>query len=305
MKKSASSLLALFLCLCALVCVLPSAAYASEARPAVEWTYPISVTNLQSKFAILVNEENLLEKTYKPAPLVKVKNVKRATSATVELEETTANALKEMFDAAHAVTEYTYMAVDSKGNEKPVTATFDGGMVLYLKSGYRSYGTQATIYANYLDRNNGVDDGYVAKPGSSEHQSGYCADILNKKWAGLDRMTQDFQNEAEAYWMKENCASFGFILRYPSDKEEVTGIAFEPWHFRYVGREIAGYIMAKGISLEEFTAESQAALEDFLARGGNLEQQMEFEFRMQNAPPESTILDVYGEDGDAEVSLSF
>ncbi len=305
MKKTVCSLLALTLCVCAFVFLLPCYAQASEARPAVEWTYPISVTTLQSKHAILVNLDNLLEKTYKPAPLIKVKNVKRATSATVELEETTANALKEMFDAALTVTEYTYTVTDKKGTEKEMTATFENGMVLYLKSGYRSYGTQATIYANYLDRNNGVDDGYVAKPGSSEHQSGFCADILNKKWAGLDRMTQDFENEPEAYWMKENCANYGFILRYPKDKEEVTGIAYEPWHFRYVGRDIAGYIMAKGLSLEEFTAESKAALEDFLERGGNIEQQMEYEFRMQNRPPESTILNVFGEDGDAEVSLSF
>lgn len=305
MKKAARSFLALVLCICALVCPFAETASASAVRPAVQWTYPISVTALQAKYAMLVNVDNLLEKTYKPAPLIKVKNVKRATSSAVELEETTATALKEMFDAALAVTEYTYTYVDSKGKEKETTVTFESGMVLYLKSGYRSYGTQATIYANYLDRNNGVDDGYVAKPGSSEHQSGFCADILNKKWAGLDRMTQDFEKEAEAHWMKENCAKFGFILRFPKDKEDVTKIAYEPWHFRYVGTEIAGYIMAKGITLEEFTVESKAALEDFIARGGNIEEQIEYEYLSENVPLESNILDVYGEDGDPEVSLSF
>lgn len=305
MNKAARSLLAMVLCICALVCAFGETASATVVKPQVQWTYPISVTSLQSKYAMLVNVDNLLEKTYKPAPLIKVKNVKRATSATVELEETTANALKEMFDAALAVTEYTYTTVDKTGKEKEVTATYEEGMVLYLKSGYRSYGTQATIYANYLDRNNGVDDGYVAKPGSSEHQSGFCADILNKKWAGLDRMTQDFENEAEAYWMKENCAKYGFILRFPKNKEESTKIAYEPWHFRYVGTEIAGYIMAKGMTLEEFTAESQAALEDFISRGGNIEEQMEYEYLSENLPLESNILDIYGEDGDPEVSLSF
>ena len=302
MKKAVVSLAAFILCISMILSV--GFAYASGDRPKVEWTYPVSLTALQSPHIILVNVDNLLDKTYKPSPLVKVKNVKRATSATVELEQTTADALKEMFDEAKTVTEYTYTVTDSKGNAKEVTATFEDGMVLYLKSGYRSYGTQATIYANYLDRNNGKDDGYVAKPGSSEHQSGYCADILNKKWAGLDRMTQAFETEAEAIWMKENCASFGFILRYPKDKEDVTKIAYEPWHFRYVGREAAGYIMSKGISLEEFTVESQAALNDFLSRGGNIDEQIDYEFRTQNAPPESHILDVYGEDGDPEVTLS-
>lgn len=304
MKKTAASLLALTLCLCMLLCTFAETALASSDRPEVEWTYPVSLTALQSPHVILVNEDNLLDKKYKPNPLIKVKNVKRATSATVELEETTANALKEMFDEAKATTSYTYTVLDSKGVEKEVTAEFSDGMILYLKSGYRSYGTQATIYANYLDRNNGMDDGYVAKPGSSEHQSGFCADILNKKWAALDYMNQNFETEAEAIWMKENCASFGFILRYPKDKEDITGISYEPWHFRYVGKEVAGYIMSRGISLEEFTVESQAALSDFLSRGGDIEEQIDYEFRTQNAPPESHILDVYGEDGDPEVSLS-
>ena len=304
MKKTAASLLALTLCLCMLLCAFAETALASSDRPEVEWTYPVSLTALQSPHVILVNVDNLLDKKYKPNPLIKVKNVKRATSATVELEETTANALKEMFDEAKATTSYTYTVLDSKGVEKEVTAEFSDGMILYLKSGYRSYGTQATIYANYLDRNNGVDDGYVAKPGSSEHQSGFCADILNKKWAALDYMNQNFETEAEAIWMKENCASFGFILRYPKDKEDITGISYEPWHFRYVGKEVAGYIMSRGISLEEFTVESQAALSDFLSRGGDIEEQIDYEFRTQNAPPESHILDVYGEDGDPEVSLS-
>lgn len=304
MKKTGVSVLALVLSVFMLLCTVADTAHASVARPKVEWTYPVSLTALQSPHVILVNVDNLLDNKYKPSPLVKVKNVKRATSATVELEETTFNALKEMFDEAKTVTTYTYTVTDSKGVEKEVTAEFEEGMILYVKSGYRSYGTQATIYANYLDRNNGVDDGYVAKPGSSEHQSGYCADILNKKWAGLDYMNQEFETEAEAVWMKENCASFGFILRYPKDKEDITGIAYEPWHFRYVGREVAGYIMSRGLTLEEFTVESQAALSDFLSRGGDIAEQIDYEFQTQNAPPESFILDVYGEDGDPEVSLS-
>ncbi len=305
MKKAVVSVLSLVLCMCMLMGVFTQTALASDDRPEVVWTYPVSLTALQSPFIVLVNADNLLDKTYKPSPLIKVKGVKRATSATVELEETTANALAEMFEEAKTVTEYTYYVTDDKGNEKEVTATFEEGITLYLKSGYRSYGTQATIYANYLDRNNGVDDGYVAKPGSSEHQSGFCADILNKKWAALDYMNQEFETEAEAVWMKENCASYGFILRYPKDKEDVTGISYEPWHFRYVGKEVAGYIMSRGITLEEFTIESQKALSEFLANGGDIQEQMDYEFRTQNAPPESLILDDTGEDGDHEVSLSF
>ena len=245
----------------------------------------------------------MLEKDFEPDPLVKVTGVKRATSAAVYLEETAAKALTEMFNAAAAVTEYVY--INENGKEKTATYNEETGMVLYLKSGYRSYGTQSTTYANYLARNNNVDDGYVAKPGTSEHQTGICADILNADYAGRPTMTQDFKWTPEAQWMKENCDTFGFILRFLEDKEDVTGIKFEPWHFRYVGKEIASYIMANGMTLEEFTEEAQEAVADFESRGGDVEEQLAYEYSRLNAPPESYVLDELGEDGDAEVSLVF
>lgn len=270
--------------------------------PEVRWTYAVSLTAIQSKYALLVNADNMLTNEFEPSPLVKVTGVKRATSAAVYLEQTAAEALQDMFNAAKQVTEFTY--VTESGREKVAEYNTDTGMVLYLKSGYRSYGTQSTTYANYLARNNNVDDGYVAKPGASEHQTGICADILNDDYAGRPTMTQDFKWTPEAQWMKANCADFGFILRFTEDKEDVTGIKFEPWHFRYVGGEdVAWYIMNNNLTLEEFTSEASAAMTDFLARGGNLEEQLEFEYRRLNAPPESYVLDELGIDGDAEVSL--
>ncbi len=297
MKKLVCAFLSLILCLscCSAMASDPNA-------PEVSWDFPIPFTAVQSDYALLVNADNLLDKSFKPDPQVKVTGVKRATSAAVYLEKTAAEALKAMFEAASLVTEYTYVAAD--GIEK-LAEYGENGMVLYLKSGYRSYGTQATVYANYLDRNNGVDDGYVAKPGSSEHQSGLCADILNADYAGRPTMTQDFKWTPEAQWMKEYCADFGFILRYTEEAEAVTGIKFEPWHFRYVGEDIAAYIMAKEITLEEFTEAANAAIEDFIARGGNAEEQMAYEYAKANKAPESYVLDEYGEDGDAEVSLVF
>lgn len=270
--------------------------------PEVSWDFPVPLTDVLSEYAMLVNGDHLLDKSFVPDPQVKVTGVKRATSAAVYLEETAAEALKLMFEAANQVTEYTYVGED--GKEKVAKFDEETGMVLFLKSGYRSYGTQATTYANYLDRNK-VDDGYVAKPGASEHQTGLCADILNEEYKGRPTMTQDFKWQPEAQWMKENCADFGFILRYTEEAEKTTGIKFEPWHFRYVGENIATYIMAKGITLEEFTEEAQAAVEDFYARGGDEDEQMAYEFVKLNSPPISYVLDEYGEDGDAEVSLAF
>ena len=245
MKKLVCAILVLMMSLCSF------AALAQEELeiPDVEWEYPVPLTDIQSKYALLVNAEHLLDKSFEPDPLVKVTGIKRATSAAVYLEEIAANALKEMFEAASLVQEYTYTT--SAGKTK--TAEYDeNGMVLYLKSGYRSYGTQATVYANYLARNNNVDDGYSSPPGASEHQSGLCADILNADYASRSRMTQDFKWTAEAQWMKENCADFGFILRYPFGKEEITGYPYEPWHIRYVGVEHSKIMQEKDWCLEEY-----------------------------------------------------
>ena len=298
MKKLVCAILAMIFCVCS-ACVL---AEEQLVPPEVHWNFPVPLTDIQSKYAMLVNADNLLEKSFEPDPLIKVTGIKRATSAAVYLEETAAEALKAMFEAATFVTEYSY--VTETGKTK-VMEYDENGMVLFLKSGYRSYGTQATTYANYLARNNNVDDGYVAKPGSSEHQTGICADILNDDYASRPTMTQDFKWTPEAQWMKENCADYGFILRFLEDAEKETGIKFEPWHFRYVGKSIASYIMAEGITLEAFTVQAKEAMDDFLSRGGDVDEQMAYEYKKLNRPPESYVLDEFGEDGDAEVSLVF
>ena len=298
MKKLVCAILAVILSACS-VC-----AFAEDqlVPPEVHWVFPVPLTDIQSKYAMLVNADNLLEKSFEPDPLIKVTGIKRATSAAVYLEETAAEALKAMFEAATFVTEYSY--VTESGKTK-VMEYDENGMVLFLKSGYRSYGTQATTYANYLARNNNVDDGYVAKPGSSEHQTGICADILNDDYASRPTMTQDFKWTPEAQWMKQNCADYGFILRFLEDAEKETGIKFEPWHFRYVGKSIASYIMAEGITLEAFTVQAKEALDDFLSRGGDVDEQMAYEYKKLNRPPESYVLNEFGDDGDAEVSLVF
>lgn len=295
MKKLVALMLVLLLCLA--LC----ASLAEEAIPEITWDFPVPLCEIKSEYAILVNEENPLDQSYTPSHLVKVANIKRATSASVQLQETAADALKKMFESALLVTEYTY--TNEKGKQK-VAEYGSGGMVLYLKSGYRSYGTQSTTYANYLARNNNVDDGYVAKPGASEHQTGICADILNEDYAGRSRMTQDFKYTPEAQWMKENCAGFGFILRFTEEGEAETGIKFEPWHFRYVGEPIAQYIMENGMTLEDFTREAQAAYDDFISRGGDEQAWLRYEQKRINTPL-SYVLDEYDEAGDAEVSLAY
>ncbi len=86
----------------------------------------------------------------------------------------------------------------------------------------------------------------VALPGTSEHQLGLALDIVAE---------YDADSTATWQWLLDNCRYYGFILRYPADKMEITGIAYEPWHFRYVGVEAAEEIMTRGITLEEYLAE--------------------------------------------------
>ena len=93
---------------------------------------------------------------------------------------------------------------------------------------------------------------WVALPGTSEHQSGLCCDLHN-----LPSASQAFANTEEYRWLLQNCAKFGFILRYPKDKTDITKIMFEPWHYRYVGRYHAQIIMSEGLCLEEYMAQIQ------------------------------------------------
>ena len=89
----------------------------------------------------------------------------------------------------------------------------------------------------------------VTVPGASEHQAGLAFDIISNDYVTLD---EGFAETNAGQWLSENSCKYGFILRYPKGKEDITGIEFEPWHFRYVGREAAEIINKEGITLEEF-----------------------------------------------------
>ncbi|MBR0208447.1 MAG: D-alanyl-D-alanine carboxypeptidase family protein [Oscillospiraceae bacterium] len=128
--------------------------------------------------------------------------------------------------------------------------------IVYLTSCYRSYQYQADNFRRVCI-NNGIADGkdkngfYITMPaGCSEHQSGLCADIIDY-WRTPLRAA-DLHNIPLEVWLRENCQDYGFILRFPEGKESITGVMYEPWHFRYVGVPAAKYIMENGLCLEEF-----------------------------------------------------
>ena len=93
----------------------------------------------------------------------------------------------------------------------------------------------------------------VALPGTSEHATGLAVDIISTEYAALDDRQGDTE---EQKWLMEHCWEYGFILRYPESKSHITGIQFEPWHYRYVGVAAAQEIMAKGLCLEEYLGQA-------------------------------------------------
>lgn len=90
---------------------------------------------------------------------------------------------------------------------------------------------------------------WVNRPGTSEHQTGMALDIVDKSYQVLDQKQEETGGQQ---WLTAHCAEYGFILRYPSDKQEITGVSYEPWHYRYVGTEAAREIMDGGLCLEEY-----------------------------------------------------
>ena len=131
-------------------------------------------------------------------------------------------------------------------------AADDDDVWLASNSAYRSYSTQQEVYADDVAAN-GQDyaDTNVARPGHSEHQTGLTMDIgASSGYCSLDTC---FADTDAGEWLAENAWRFGFLLRYPADKVEVTGIDFEPWHYRYIGATLSGEMHERGITtLEEF-----------------------------------------------------
>ena len=133
------------------------------------------------------------------------------------------------------------------------------GYHLIVCSGYRSYDKQVELFNNRVQRYRDVgytqEEAYekgktsVALPGASEHHTGLAVDIVCSSYQNLD---DGMMSRPEIKWLYANCQKYGFIVRYPSDKSDITGIIHEPWHYRYVGVEAATEIMDKDICLEEY-----------------------------------------------------
>ncbi|WP_053220469.1 M15 family metallopeptidase, partial [Virgibacillus senegalensis] len=132
---------------------------------------------------------------------------------------------------------------------------FDGageaGLDLVAASGYRSYERQKEIYQQNVESMGQEEaDKFSSKPGNSEHQTGLAMDVTSAEMAFS--LEQAFKQTDEGKWLADNAPDYGFIIRYPEGKEDITGYSYEPWHIRYVGKETAEQIDKQNITLEEY-----------------------------------------------------
>ncbi len=188
-------------------------------------------------YLVLINNDHTVDAKFIPNDLVDVVNTRKDGRATQKMQRTAAKALEAMYleMAANGITDVS------------------------VTSAYRTYEYQSSLFNTYtaqemkanpkltLEQAQTITATYSARPGTSEHQSGLCCDMHNLSSADVAFAKKD------AYkWLSENAWKFGFILRFPEDKVDVTQISFEPWHYRFVGRYHAKAIHDAGLCLEEY-----------------------------------------------------
>ena len=201
-------------------------------------------------YLTLANKTNAIGADYTPQELVKVN--KEVTGG------------KDI-----SLSGYACVAAEALVKEMRV----QGFSSVFITSAYRSYDYQSTLYNKYFNEEKAAHPDwsdeqikeqvltYSAYPGTSEHQTGLCIDLMTGEMSGLwnygsetpnNPYDKGFAETAEYQWLKENAHKFGFILRYPENKTNATGYSYESWHYRFVGIDAATDIYTQGITLEEY-----------------------------------------------------
>ena len=182
-------------------------------------------------YLMLVNQSHPMEDGYVP----ELANIDDAHQVDARVLETLQNMLKAASDEGYSL--YVCSAYRSVDRQKEL---FNESMIDYVNQGITYY--EAAIETAKS----------IAWPGESEHATGLAMDIVSSDYAGLDEKQGETDDQK---WLMEHCYEYGFILRYPKDKSEDTGIIYEPWHYRYVGVEAALAIRDQGVTLEEYLNE--------------------------------------------------
>ncbi len=212
---------------------MPEVTFSTDLTMYEQYMNPENAT----EYLVLVNKTTTVGEDYVPEELTDIGNTRKDGRATQRMQLAAAKALDAMFIEMKAAG-YTDVSVTSA---------------------YRSFEYQTQLYTDYTNKEmaanpsltkaqaQAIVDTYSAKPGTSEHQTGLCADLHNLPGADVA-----FAKEQAYKWLSENAWKFGFILRFPEDKTDITGYSYEPWHYRFVGRNAAWQITSAGICLEEY-----------------------------------------------------
>lgn len=189
------------------------------------YTNVINIDN-QDDLAVLVNKYHKLSNDYVPSDLEKINSKYQWLGRSNELRKDAREAFEKMCEAA------------TKDN-----------IYIYAGSGYRSYQTQLYLYNTYVKRDGfKAAETYSARASYSEHQTGLAMDIANK--SGFIS-----KNDKEYNWLVKNSYKYGFILRYPEGKENITGYMYEEWHYRYLGTTLAKEVYDSGLTYDEYLAQ--------------------------------------------------
>lgn len=207
-------------------------------------------------YVFLVNKDNPLDKNYSPNDLVDIRDTR------------TDRAKQKMRKIAEAALHALYLEAKENGilyvNKQLYSDGYYYNNVLSVTSAYRTYAQQEYNFNNKVNsirkenpsltiqEAQAIAATTISRPGTSEHQSGLCVDMHNYRYAEKE-ISKEFGESVAGKWLAENCYKFGFILRYEEDKTDITGIAYESWHFRYVGRYHATRMHELDMCLEEYT----------------------------------------------------
>lgn len=191
----------------------------------LDWYIKEKETNIDKNELMLVNKFYSLNENYKPEDIVKVSEM---------------YAYGGIYAREIILESFEELCISAK----------ESGFTLVASLGYRSYDEQSKLYNDYKSFNGTKEaDKAVARAGNSEHQTGLALEI-----EPYNKIVEDVKNNEEYKWLVKNAYKYGFIERYPEGKEDITGFAFEPWHFRYVGTNLAVKIKRENITFDEYYA---------------------------------------------------
>ena len=233
-----------------------------QSAKANQYSHWLSAGTFEADYLRLINKNaNDFAASYPPTTLMSLNTAATNFGKAVEVDARVAYALYAMLDemrcdgitdvritSGYRSYEYQEILYNNYKNKEMTTISYEAYSFFgaaYIQEHYTDLGIERLTEEDAAK----VANFYSAQPGKSEHHTGLAVDLIIDGWTEL---SEDFEDTAAFAWLEQNAYRFGFILRYSKGKSNITGYIYEPWHYRYVGREAAAEIYAKGLTLEEY-----------------------------------------------------